>query len=128
MKFTDLISRYVIKNEREKKRHRTRDDFDLGPGWAFLGGWYRDREELHKNDWMTAWGVLQPGWDQKMGCRIDSVEFLRGVDGTVRASVRDQSYIGNRQLPEPLEMADFPAELLPVIKGHKPPEPEKETP
>jgi hypothetical protein len=115
MKFSDLVTAFVIKKDSEKVRRNTHDDFNLGPGWYYLGGHWPDGKP-GRDDWTSVWGEVQhaqcvaaaPAMCVGLGC----IEFTR-VGTKIHAIARDRRFLSQHDFGE---IEDLPAELQFIIR------------
>lgn len=109
MRFDELIAEYVIKTDKERVVKNTRDDFKLGPGWIFIGGFHREPEPI----WCSVWARLKFDTTPQTGFWPHSLQFFRARNSDVRVTATDQYMIGKRTLDE--SITDIPSELQPMI-------------
>lgn len=113
MRFDELIAEYVIKTEQDKVRKHSSDDYGLGAGWPYLGGFYDDSSG--RTIWKDVYGRVRVDLSEHVNFTPGSFEFLGRPGEPVTVHVKAFNYIGRRALP--WTITDIPADIQPIIKN-----------
>ena len=119
MKFSELIEQYVVQSEKDKVRHNSRDDYDLGPGWIFLGV---GPVPTRTSDWTSVWGRIPEPLRTEIASRmcngdIGSIMFIRWPNQQIHASAFAREGLGQWSCI----VDDIPEDVAYIMKQTIPP-------